>query len=98
MTADQKYTSQLRETYRERMIRTRYFKQEGLPWWTGITGYVFFAILGCACIPQLYPQVKWYYVLICYFVAPPLSIANGRSSPSMALPPIIEFCSCCTCL
>ncbi|KAK9868357.1 hypothetical protein WJX84_007164 [Apatococcus fuscideae] len=79
-TEDQKYTLQLRETYRERMVRTKYFKQEGLPWWTGITGYLFFAVLGVACIPQLYPQVKWYYVLICYFVAPPLSIANAFST------------------
>lgn len=79
---------QLRETYRERLLRTRYFKQEGLPWYTGICGYVFFAVLGCACIPQLYPQVKWYYVLICYFVAPPLSIANGMPSAGWPLKPI----------
>ena len=42
-------------------------------------GYIILAVLGIAFIPLLYPAARWYYILVCYLLAPLLAIPNGGS-------------------
>lgn len=41
------------------------------------TGYALFSVLAVVTIPVMFKQVKWYYVVIAYVVAPMLGFANS---------------------
>lgn len=42
-----------------------------------ITGYIFFSIVSVIVIPIMFPEVKWYYILVSYTLAPSLSFCNA---------------------
>ncbi|XP_047311067.1 metal-nicotianamine transporter YSL3-like [Impatiens glandulifera] len=57
--------------------RNEAFIREGIPLWVACTGYLVFSIISIMVIPQMFPVLKWYYVVITYLIAPSLSFCNA---------------------
>lgn len=57
--------------------RNEVFKRESIPLWISCTGYILFSIISIIIIPIMFPQLKWYYVLVVYIFAPSLSFCNA---------------------
>ncbi|XP_052179016.1 metal-nicotianamine transporter YSL3-like isoform X2 [Diospyros lotus] len=53
------------------------FVRETIPLWVACIGYVSFSIFSIIMIPLMFPELKWYYVLIAYIIAPSLSFCNA---------------------
>ncbi|XP_073297716.1 metal-nicotianamine transporter YSL3-like [Primulina huaijiensis] len=53
------------------------FTREGIPLWMACVGYIFFSVISIIVIPLMFPQLKWYYVLVAYVLAPSLSFCNA---------------------
>ncbi|KAK3018823.1 hypothetical protein RJ639_003451 [Escallonia herrerae] len=53
------------------------FIRESIPMWIGAAGYVIFAIITTITIPFLFPELKWYYVVVAYIFAPSLAFCNA---------------------
>lgn len=45
--------------------------------WIGVVGYVFFSIISTIAVPMIFPQLKWYYVVVSYILAPSLAFCNA---------------------
>ncbi|KAB1211117.1 putative metal-nicotianamine transporter YSL7 [Morella rubra] len=58
-------------------IRTRLFVKDQIPTRFAITGYVTIAIISTATLPHIFPQLKWYYAVVIYIIAPPLAFCNA---------------------
>ncbi|KAB1211112.1 putative metal-nicotianamine transporter YSL7 [Morella rubra] len=57
--------------------RTQLFLKDEIPTWFAITGYVTIAIISTATLPHIFPQLKWYYVVVMYIIAPLLAFCNA---------------------
>ncbi|KAL9224856.1 hypothetical protein vseg_000851 [Gypsophila vaccaria] len=57
--------------------RTKYFLQDQIPTWVAVGGYVALAIMAIIILPHIFPQLKWYHVLVMYIVAPMLAFCNA---------------------
>ncbi|KNA14095.1 hypothetical protein SOVF_110930 [Spinacia oleracea] len=53
------------------------FVRERIPMWITGAGYIPLSIISTIVIPFMFPQVKWYYVIIAYILSPILSFANA---------------------
>ncbi|XP_044486750.1 metal-nicotianamine transporter YSL1-like [Mangifera indica] len=53
------------------------FLRETIPMWIGVAGYIIFSILSTIVIPIMFPQLKWYYAVTAYILAPSLSFCNA---------------------
>ncbi|KDP25199.1 hypothetical protein JCGZ_20355 [Jatropha curcas] len=53
------------------------FLREKIPMWVGVSGYVFFSIISIITVPIIFPQLKWYYVIVAYILAPSLAFCNA---------------------
>ncbi|XP_052211653.1 metal-nicotianamine transporter YSL1-like isoform X2 [Diospyros lotus] len=53
------------------------FTGETIPMWVSMSGYIFFTLLSVIAIPFIFPEVKWYYVIIAYIIAPSLAFCNA---------------------
>lgn len=53
------------------------FIRESIPLWMAVTGYIIFAVLSIIVIPLIFPQLKWYFVLVAYVIAPSLAFCNA---------------------
>lgn len=53
------------------------FLRENIPMSIGAIGYITFAIIAVIAIPYMFPEVKWYYVIISYIFAPSLAFCNA---------------------
>ncbi|RVW14898.1 Metal-nicotianamine transporter YSL1 [Vitis vinifera] len=53
------------------------FIRESIPLWMAVTGYIIFAVLSIIVIPLMFPQIKWYFVLVAYVIAPSLAFCNA---------------------
>lgn len=42
-----------------------------------MSGYILFAIIAVIAIPFIFPELKWYYVIIAYILAPSLAFCNA---------------------
>ncbi|KAL1218166.1 Metal-nicotianamine transporter YSL2 [Cardamine amara subsp. amara] len=56
---------------------TEVFVRESIPIWMACVGYLFFSIVSIIAIPLMFPQLKWYFVLVSYLLAPSLSFCNA---------------------
>lgn len=61
----------------EELHRQEIFKRGHIPSWMAYAGYALFSVLAVVTIPVMFKQVKWYYVVIAYVVAPMLGFANS---------------------
>ncbi|KGN57676.2 metal-nicotianamine transporter YSL3 isoform X1 [Cucumis sativus] len=57
--------------------RNEVFLRDGIPIWVAIIGYIFFSIVSIIVIPIMFPEVKWYYIVVAYTLAPSLSFCNA---------------------
>ncbi|CAL5364606.1 unnamed protein product [Camellia sinensis] len=57
--------------------RNEVFVRESIPLWVACIGYLFFSIISIIVIPLMFPELKWYYVLVAYVIAPSLSFCNA---------------------
>ncbi|KAF2615880.1 hypothetical protein F2Q70_00013003 [Brassica cretica] len=48
-----------------------------IPMWIGISGYLIFAAVSTIVVPLIFPQLKWYYVIVAYIFAPCLAFCNA---------------------
>ncbi|XP_020263623.1 probable metal-nicotianamine transporter YSL9 isoform X2 [Asparagus officinalis] len=57
--------------------RNEVFMKESIPLRLAFSGYIFFTIISLIIIPMMFPEVKWYYVIIAYIIAPILGFCNA---------------------
>ncbi|XP_041004268.1 probable metal-nicotianamine transporter YSL7 [Juglans microcarpa x Juglans regia] len=57
--------------------RTQLFLKDQIPTWFAIAGYVSIAIISAATLPHIFPQLKWYYIVVIYITAPTLAFCNA---------------------
>lgn len=57
--------------------RNEVFMEDTIPVWIAASGYVGLAAISTGVIPQMFPHMKWYYVLICYVFAPVMAFCNA---------------------
>ncbi|XP_010549024.1 PREDICTED: probable metal-nicotianamine transporter YSL8 isoform X1 [Tarenaya hassleriana] len=57
--------------------RTRYFLKDQIPSWFAVGGYVTIAVVSTATLPHMFPQLRWYYILVIYIFAPILAFCNA---------------------
>lgn len=57
--------------------RNEVFLRDGIPIWVAVIGYVCFSIVSIIVIPIMFPEVKWYYIVVAYTLAPSLSFCNA---------------------
>ncbi|KAL6319913.1 hypothetical protein AAG906_036987 [Vitis piasezkii] len=43
----------------------------------GLQGYIAIAAISMATLPHIFPQLKWYYILVIYLVAPTMAFCNA---------------------
>ncbi|KAA8533916.1 hypothetical protein F0562_031433 [Nyssa sinensis] len=55
----------------------RVFIKESIPLWVGAFGYVLLTIISVVAIPFIFPELKWYYVVVSYILAPSLAFWNA---------------------
>lgn len=53
------------------------FLKESIPMWIGVVGYGVFTTISIIIIPCMFPQLKWYYVIVAYVFAPSLAFCNA---------------------
>ncbi|GKV04012.1 hypothetical protein SLEP1_g16230 [Rubroshorea leprosula] len=53
------------------------FLRENIPMWISVVGYIIFSITSIIFIPLMFPQLKWYYVVVAYILAPSLAFCNS---------------------
>ncbi|XP_071692364.1 metal-nicotianamine transporter YSL3-like [Rutidosis leptorrhynchoides] len=61
----------------EEQKQNEVFLRETIPMSIGGLGYIVFAIVAVIAIPHMFPEVKWYYVIIAYIFAPSLAFCNA---------------------
>ncbi|XP_031265803.1 probable metal-nicotianamine transporter YSL5 isoform X2 [Pistacia vera] len=57
--------------------RTQLFLKDQIPTWFAIAGYVTIAAVSIISLPHIFPELKWYYVLVIYIFAPTLAFCNA---------------------
>lgn len=53
------------------------FVSENIPMWLAIVGYIMLAIVSVFTIPLIFPELKWYLVILAYIVTPSLAFCNA---------------------
>ncbi|KAK1436110.1 hypothetical protein QVD17_01885 [Tagetes erecta] len=66
-----------KEVTEEERIQNEVFIKERIPMWFGMIGYILFTIINTFAIPLIFPEVKWYAVIIAYIIAPSLAFCNA---------------------
>ncbi|XWS38164.1 hypothetical protein CRYUN_Cryun19dG0106800 [Craigia yunnanensis] len=72
-TADEDDQKKTAEDLKENEV----FIRETIPMWIGLVGYIVFSIISIIVIPIMFPQLKWYYVVVAYILAPSLAFCNA---------------------
>ena len=57
--------------------KTQLFLKDQIPTWLALSSYVLIAAVSIASLFHIFPQLKWYYVLIMHIVAPTLVFCNA---------------------
>jgi len=57
--------------------RTEYFLKDQIPFWGAFSGYIVLAFISIITVSHIFPQLKWYHVLIIYLIAPILAFCNA---------------------
>ncbi|KAI3919214.1 hypothetical protein MKW92_035995 [Papaver armeniacum] len=61
----------------EELQRDEIFMKDSIPIWAACVGYILFSIISIISIPLMFPQLKWYYVVVAYALAPFLGFCNA---------------------
>ncbi|XP_047068165.1 probable metal-nicotianamine transporter YSL13 [Lolium rigidum] len=57
--------------------RTELFLKDQIPWYIAYGGYAVVAAISIGTVPHIFPQLKWYQILVAYIVAPVLAFCNA---------------------
>ncbi|KAG6426656.1 hypothetical protein SASPL_110883 [Salvia splendens] len=57
--------------------RTEYFLKDQIPNRVAIGGYIVLALISLFVVPHIFPQLKWYQILVAYVIAPVLAFCNA---------------------
>uniref|UniRef100_A0A0D9W7B7 Uncharacterized protein n=1 Tax=Leersia perrieri TaxID=77586 RepID=A0A0D9W7B7_9ORYZ len=57
--------------------RTELFLKDQIPKTVALGGYIAVAAVSIGTLPQIFPQLKWYYILVAYVFAPVLAFCNA---------------------
>ncbi|CAN6675255.1 unnamed protein product [Malus baccata var. baccata] len=57
--------------------RIEYFLKDQIPSWVAFSGYIVLAAISISVVPLIFPQLKWYHVLVAYLIAPVLAFCNA---------------------
>ncbi|XP_066343344.1 probable metal-nicotianamine transporter YSL13 [Miscanthus floridulus] len=60
--------------------RNELFLKDQIPWYAALGGYVAIAAISIGTVPQIFPQLKWYHILVAYIFAPILAFCNAYGS------------------
>ncbi|KAM0839517.1 hypothetical protein ACQ4PT_060264 [Festuca glaucescens] len=60
--------------------RNEVFTRDSLPNWIAILGYFALSVAAVITIPLIFPEMKWYYAIIAYTLAPALGFSNAYGS------------------
>ncbi|KAL5564474.1 hypothetical protein UlMin_027638 [Ulmus minor] len=61
----------------DEMRRTRLFLKDQIPASFAVGGYIAIASISTTTLPHIFPQFKWYYILVMYAFAPTLAFCNA---------------------
>ncbi|KAK9716712.1 hypothetical protein RND81_06G252300 [Saponaria officinalis] len=53
------------------------FERESIPMWIAASGYIFFSIISVIVLPIMFHEIKWYYIVVAYLLAPSLAFCNA---------------------
>ncbi|KAK3144102.1 hypothetical protein QOZ80_4AG0308840 [Eleusine coracana subsp. coracana] len=59
------------------MQRDEVFNRDNIPTWVAYTGYALLSVIAVITIPLMFREVKWYYVIVAYVLAPALGFCNA---------------------
>ncbi|XP_066347469.1 probable metal-nicotianamine transporter YSL5 [Miscanthus floridulus] len=65
------------EQLAEGKLQTEVFLKDSISPWFAASGYIVLAAISTATVPTIFPQLKWYLVLLCYFLAPAVAFCNS---------------------
>ncbi|KAG2573684.1 probable metal-nicotianamine transporter YSL16 [Panicum virgatum] len=57
--------------------RDEVFNKDNIPTWLAYTGYAVLGVIAVIIIPVMFRQVRWYYVVVAYLLAPVLGFCNA---------------------
>ncbi|XP_072957812.1 probable metal-nicotianamine transporter YSL12 [Typha angustifolia] len=60
--------------------RTELFLKDQIPKQVALGGYVVIAAISIITLPHIFSQLKWYYILVAYIIAPVLAFCNAYGS------------------
>ncbi|XP_024969437.1 metal-nicotianamine transporter YSL3-like [Cynara cardunculus var. scolymus] len=61
----------------DNLQKNEVFLRESIPFWVAAIGYVIFSVVSIIIIPIMFPELKWYFVLVAYVIAPSLGFCNA---------------------
>ncbi|MQL75773.1 hypothetical protein Taro_008157 [Colocasia esculenta] len=61
----------------EEARRVKFFLKDQIPQWLSISMYVGLAAISCIGVPFIFPTLRWYHILVTYFIAPVLAFCNA---------------------
>ncbi|OWM75523.1 hypothetical protein CDL15_Pgr021687 [Punica granatum] len=61
----------------DELQRNEVFIRDSIPMWLAFSGYACFSIISIIIIPLMFPELKWYFVVVAYILAPTLSFCNA---------------------
>ncbi|CAK9169320.1 unnamed protein product [Ilex paraguariensis] len=59
------------------LTKDEFFISEIIPIWVGAVGYFILATISVIAVPFIFPEIKWYYVIVAYIFAPSLAFCNA---------------------
>ncbi|XP_010537055.1 PREDICTED: metal-nicotianamine transporter YSL3 isoform X1 [Tarenaya hassleriana] len=57
--------------------RDEVFVRDSIPLWVAVVSYGAFSVVSVVLIPMMFHEVKWYFVVVAYVLAPSLSFSNA---------------------
>ncbi|XP_064953586.1 probable metal-nicotianamine transporter YSL8 [Musa acuminata AAA Group] len=57
--------------------RSNVFLKDQIPTTVAIAGYVLFAVISVIAVPFIFPQLKFYHIIVAYIIAPVLAFCNS---------------------
>ncbi|XXG43315.1 hypothetical protein AAC387_Pa01g3377 [Persea americana] len=61
----------------DHLHQNKMFTKENIPVWIACLGYSLFAIISIIAIPRMFPEMRWYYIVVAYIFAPALGFCNA---------------------
>lgn len=61
----------------EELKQKEVFLRDNISMWIGSGGYMVLSVVSVVVIPLMFPQLKWYYVVVAYILAPSLAFCNA---------------------